>query len=351
MIYICIGSGGVGKTTFASALSFYLAQEGQRVLVLTIDPSKRLKTTMGINDSEFKEIQDPSFTGSLHASVINHQKTFNDFLMRVGDPKLIEKIISNRLYQQLSTTLSGSQDFTALEKLLSAYESGKYDAIVLDTPPAQHAVEFLKSPQKLSKIFSESIAKWFRPDSSTFLGLNLFRKAMQAGATQILVALEKLTGNEFIKELTEFFIGIQQWQSKLEKRVLDCDRILRSEDTKMILVTSLDRVKLKEAEGLAEDLQKENFHLAAMVVNRAFPIWYEHSQQTKNQELLKQMLDYHHSKEHFLTQFMLHQKDKSVVVRLPELDQDVSDLVGVKSLLKYIKIQFDQLGWVKDEKK
>jgi anion-transporting ArsA/GET3 family ATPase len=193
MIYICIGSGGVGKTTFSSALAFYLAQQGKNVLVLTIDPSMRLKTTMGLSDNEFKEIKDSSFKGSLHASVINHQKTFNEFLMKVGNPKIIEKIISNRLYQQLSTTLSGSQDFTALEKLLSAYESKKYDAIVLDTPPAQHAIEFLKSPQRLSKIFSDSIAKWFRSEDKGFIGLNYLRKAMSMGTKQILIALEKLT--------------------------------------------------------------------------------------------------------------------------------------------------------------
>lgn len=347
MIYICIGSGGVGKTTFSSALAFYLAQQGKRVLVLTIDPSNRLKTTMGLSDSEFKEIKDPSFKGTLHASVINHQKTFNEFLMKVADPRIIEKIISNRLYQQLSTTLSGSQDFTALEKLLTAYESNLYDAIVLDTPPAQHAIEFLKAPQKLSKIFSESIAKWFRPEATGFIGLNLIRKAMNAGTRQILTALEHLTGNEFIKELSEFFLGIQQWQEKLEKRVLDCDKILRSENTKMILVTSLDKVKLKEAGTLAVDLKKEKFHLTSIVINKSFPTWFHQPQQTEHASLLKQMTDYYNQKDYFLQQFIQHHNQTATILKLPELDGDISDLQGVKSILVHIQNEFQKMGWEK----
>lgn len=204
-ILICVGSGGVGKTTVSSAIALKAAQMGRRVLVLTVDPAKRLKSTMGLENLDQSQIEHPSIKGSLTAAVIDNKKIFDDFVDRVaGDSLSKEKILKNKLYIQLSTTLSGSQEFTALEKLYSSFQSGKYDLIVLDTPPAQHAMDFLGAPKKLAYLFSERITKWFRI-SSKGEKLGFFSSLIQSGTKQVIKALELLTGSEFIRELSDFF--------------------------------------------------------------------------------------------------------------------------------------------------
>src|SRR5690606_22886227 len=117
-----------------------------------------------------------------------------------------KRILNNKLYIQLSTTLSGSQEFTALEKLYSSVESGRFDLVVLDTPPTKHAIDFLDAPQKLSSLFSEKIAKWFREPIRT--QKSFFRTLLQTGTKQVLRALEMLTGKEFMQELGDFFKSI-----------------------------------------------------------------------------------------------------------------------------------------------
>ncbi len=136
----------------------------------------------------------------------------------------LKKIYKNKLYQQLSTNLSGSQEFTALEKLYSAYESKEFDLIILDTPPTKHAIDFLSSPQKLSVLFSEGVAKWFRDPDGKKSGF--FGHLLQAGTKQVLKILETLTGSSFVHELSDFFLNIEQWQEQLLKRTTDVHRML-----------------------------------------------------------------------------------------------------------------------------
>ncbi|MGZ3826805.1 MAG: ArsA family ATPase, partial [Bdellovibrio sp.] len=220
-ILVCVGSGGVGKTTVAAALGVLAAKEGKKVLVLTIDPAKRLAQTLGIEGSaDITKVPGQNFKGELYASVIDHKKTFDDFVARVAKKsESVEKILKNKLYQQLSTNLSGSQEFTSMEKLYSCYASGEFDLIILDTPPTKHAIDFLHAPQKLSALFSEGVAKWFRDPEGKKAGL--FGHLLQTGTRQVLKILETLTGSSFIRELSDFFINIEQWQEQLLNRTVD----------------------------------------------------------------------------------------------------------------------------------
>lgn len=273
-VYITLGTGGVGKTSIAASLACYFAKLKKRTLVVTIDPSQRLKTTLQLKEQgENQVIESPQLGGYLSACLLDSKYIFDDFIRRgLKNEELAQKLIKNRLYQQLSTTLNGSQEFTALEKLLFEFESGQWDVIILDTPPAGHAIDFLRAPQKLNRLLDERIAKWFRSpkDGGTFIG-GLF----QFGTRNLMKALELLTGGEFMKELSDFFDQIQFWQTKLEARLSRVQSLLSSQSCHFILVTTYDEAKLKEGLSLRKTLRQEGLHLSNILVNRARPYWLE----------------------------------------------------------------------------
>lgn len=331
-VIVCVGSGGVGKTTVASALALRAAQLGKRVLVLTVDPSKRLKSTMGLSSADEAVVHHPSIKGSLSASVINAKKIFDDFVIRASNNKeKVDRILKNKLYIQLSTTLSGSQEFTALEKLYASAESGQYDLIVLDTPPTKHAIDFLEAPQKLSMIFSEKVAKWLREP----LGQNkgFFRSLISTGTKQVLKALELLTGSEFMTELADFFQNIQQWQSQLEKRIADAHSLLVHPKTHFVLVTSFDEAKLKEAEFFSREIRKSGYQLSTVLINRAYPKGLDLNQKVAGTNALEKLYQTFHNyledKERVFDSFSIRMSGQGQVIKIPELMNPISDLEGV----------------------
>ncbi len=339
-VIVCVGSGGVGKTTVASAIAFQAAAKGRKVLVLTVDPSKRLKSTMGLNDNTDSLIQDSRITGELSASVIDPKKTFDEFVIRAaGKSASVEKLLKNKLYVQLSTTLNGSQEFTALEKLYSAYESGKYDLIVLDTPPTKHAIDFLEAPQKLSQLFNDKISSWFRDPEGGSQGF--FRNLISAGTKQVLKALEVLTGQEFMLELTEFFKSIQNWQMKLEGRIGQVHSLLVDSGTHFVLVTSLDEAKLAEAQFFSREIKKGGYQLSTVIINRAFPkgldLATKFDGSTELEQLYKKFQEYQLGREQSYLDFVQKMSAGRTILRLPELINNISDLEGVVEMANNIE--------------
>jgi anion-transporting ArsA/GET3 family ATPase len=341
-VFICVGSGGVGKTTIASALSLMAAESGKKVLVLTIDPSKRLAQTLGIEGAqEITKVPGVGKNVQLYASVIDHKKTFDEFVTRAAQKQdSALKILNNKLYQQLTTELVASQDFSALEKLYSIYESGEYDLIVLDTPPAKHAMDFLKAPEKLSALFNEGVAKWFREPSG-----GIIQSIIYTGTRQVLKALETLTGSEFIRELADFFTQIEKWQSQLEKRIQDFHGLLLSPDTHFCLVSSFDSAKLKEAEHFAKEIKKGGHHLKTVVINRAFPEWLKqkdkfHDLDSKEKELHRLYLSLKSYYERRAQDFESLEKRLSrevEILKLPEFCFQISDVQSLDKMNSYWK--------------
>lgn len=288
---ICIGTGGVGKTTLAASLAIGKASEGKNILVLTIDPSLRLAQALGIKtDGELHQIQSANIAksgGSLLACVINHEKAFQDFILQASEntaaQKDIQKILQNKLYKQVSTKLSGSQEFTSLYKLNQYVESGKYDLVILDTPPAQHTWHFLHAPEKIAQLFNEGVAKWFRDPHQS--DISFMKKVFNIGTQQVLKALEVLTGAEFIKELSLFFKAVQNWQGPLERQVHNCQRLLSSPQTEFVLVTMPDPSRISESQKISREITKEGFNLTALVINK-IPSWLDESAQITQGKIL-----------------------------------------------------------------
>lgn len=319
---ICIGSGGVGKTTMAASIAVGLANAGKKILVLTIDPSQRLAQALGIKaDGELHRVHLPTGKGELWSCVIDHKKTFDWFIRNAAGQTDITSLMENRLYQQLSGRLSGSQDFTSLLSLQRFVSSGIYDLVILDTPPSQHTWSFLRAPEKISALFNEGVASWFRASPNS--GTSLFKKVLNLGTTQVLKALETLTGSHFMKELSAFFQALQKWQGPLENYVMGCHRLLVSAETEFLLVTGLDSSRIFEAQKLSREIQKQGYRLTSVIVNR-IPKWIGEAPLSGSIRL-EEMRHYYQSLEIDLQSRLGQMRSSLKVYKCHELRQNVED--------------------------
>lgn len=340
---ICIGTGGVGKTTLAASFGVGLALEGKKILVLTIDPSMRLAQALGLKpDGDLHQVDLSAFSGEkktkgqLWSCVINHQKSFERFIRQasknVASSEDIERLLKNKLYLQLSGRLSGSQEFTSLVTLYQHVQSSEYDLVILDTPPAQHTWNFLKAPEKIANLFHEGIANWFRAGNESG---SIFKKLINLGTTQVLKALEVLTGSEFIKELSAFFKAIQNWQQPLEAYVMNCHRLLISSQTEFVLVTGLDPSRLKEADKLAREIRTQGYKLTSIVINRV-PGWLSTQTKTaaskvKSDDRLNYIISYYESLESELKKSIHGFSSQQTVYKSFEFSQNTQNVQQLKN--------------------
>jgi anion-transporting ArsA/GET3 family ATPase len=342
-VLICTGSGGVGKTTISAGLALRACELGLKVLVLTVDPAQRLMTSLGLEpgSDEIREVKVAGQSGQLFAGIVQSKKVFDDFILKhAGNADIIQRIFKNRLYQQLSTTLSGSQEFTALEKLLQEYETAKYDLIILDTPPTKHALDFFMAPRRIKNLFQDSITKWFAIPNQAPQGFvaGLFYR----GTRTVFKSLEVLTGGQFIEELIDFFAAVKSIQVILRDRSQLVENILGDVKTQFILITSFDAAKLEEAKHMQEAYAKMNYRLDAVIINRAFPIWMPNSQSTIQQnadsDYLKILKFYQEFKNYYSARYKLYEdfarqiKKEVQIYRIPEYGQDVCGIEDLLSL-------------------
>lgn len=340
-VLICVGSGGVGKTTISSSIGVLAAEKGLKVLTMTIDPSLRLREALGLTENTSRSVRVPNqnFKGSLDASLLNSEEIFEDFIRKASREKhMADRLVKNRLYQLISTTLSGSQEFTSLLQLSRIVESNQYDLVILDTPPAQHAIDFLQAPQKLESLFQESIVKWFINEKEE---QGFVRRLVSRGTRTVLSILEKITGSTFMAELADFFSSIQAVQSKIVEKTGQVQEILSRADTGFLLVTGFDEVKMKEAIALKDYLELRKFHLIGALVNRSMPIGFEpraiandgREASRKLSSLASEFANYYAKRrevfEKFKQQLATGARVDRPVIRIPDFS---ADIVGLKSL-------------------
>jgi anion-transporting ArsA/GET3 family ATPase len=343
-VVVCAGSGGVGKTTCAAALGVRAAQLGRRTLVLTVDPAQRLATALGLNPKDISEhpVQLSQVKGSLSAAVIDSKIVFDGFIQRfAAKGEIVGRIMKNRLYQQLSTTLAGSQEFTALERLLQAAESGLYDLVILDTPPTKHAVDFLTAPQRINALFQDGITRWFMSPSERSPGF--FAGLVSRGTRMALKSLETLTGGPFIEELLDFFSAIRSIQKTLRERSEAAERLLLDAKTSFVVVTSFDAAKLLEAKYLQGELKRMGYRLKGVVINRAFPLGVpEHLQNTPpevNAQVYERLMGFYKSfEDYFAFRYKLYESfaaelsEDVTIARVPEYQKDVHGIADLEVL-------------------
>lgn len=334
----------------AAALGMRAAALGRRVLVLTVDPAKRLATALGLDLSGIEERQvQLKSAGQLSAAVIDSKSIFDRFIeSNSKDPELYKKLSKNRLYQQLSTTLSGSQEFTALERLLQAVESGKYDLVILDTPPTQHAIDFLSAPDRIRSLFQDSVTRWFMaPEASG----GLLGSIIGRGTRAALKSLEVLTGARFIDELVDFFASIRSIQKTLRDRSDRVHQLLTSDVAAFVLVTSFDVAKLQEARHLAQHLEQFGYDLGGCILNRSFPEslpeWGEGASEHQfapdmAAKLLKLRALHalvkadHQQRFELLRIFRKEMPSRVAVLQVPEYRQDIFGLQDLESLSTFL---------------
>ena len=275
-VLVTVGTGGVGKTTVSAALGLEAARQGRRVLVVTIDPARRLAEALGIRELGHRAHQISAERlrslgidggGEFHAMMLDTKRTFDEVVARYSpDRESLERILNNPIYKNLSDALAGSREYSAMEKLHELHSSGAYDLIVLDTPPSGYALEFLDAPRRLTGFLeSQFLRLLFRPALAWGrTGLRLFR----FGSDTLLRVVERLTGLEFLRAISEFLLAFEGMLTGFTDRSREVEALLRDPICGFILVVGPASDQAQRAREFWARLDREGVHLTGLVVNR-----------------------------------------------------------------------------------
>jgi len=271
-IVVCAGSGGVGKTTTAAALAMGMAERGLKVAVVTIDPAKRLADSLGLEElGNEPKLVDPSrfsghgvqMRGELWALMLDAKRTFDTLIERLApDRATRDEVLANRIYQQLSNAVAGSQEFTAIAKLYELDQEGDYDLLVLDTPPSRNALDFLDAPARLTGFFQGRAIKMFlRP--AGFGGRLLGR-----GTGVVFGLMERLTGVDLLHDLSVFFRALGGMIDGFTERARRVGALLKDPGTTFLIVTAPRHDPAEEAIYFHRKLAAASMPFGGLVVNR-----------------------------------------------------------------------------------
>jgi anion-transporting ArsA/GET3 family ATPase len=282
-VLVTVGAGGVGKTTTAAALGVAAAARGRRVLCLTIDPARRLAEALGLERMsgdeqtiapDLFEAVDLPMKGSLTAMMLDTKRTFDELVLKhSSSPERAKKLLDNKLYQYVSTSLAGTQEYMAMEKLVAVQSDPRFDLVILDTPPTTNALDFLDAPGRLVEAVDSPTMRWFVQafESTGKVGFNLLARS----AAVVLRGLGRITGGGFLAAMAEFITELNDLFGGFKQRAQMVESSLRSPEVSFVLVTSPAPVNLEEAVFFSERLDRANMARGAFVVNRFRlpPLW------------------------------------------------------------------------------
>ena len=337
-VIVCAGAGGVGKTTTSAALALGLAAEGLRVAVITIDPARRLADALGVEalDNEPQRV-DPErlaghgldVRGELWAMTLDPRRTFDDLIGRLADSERVrDEVLENRIYQQLAGAVAGSQEYTAIAKHYELDREGGYDVIVLDTPPARSALDFLDAPERLLSFLDSQLLRAFVAPSG------LASRIAARGSGAVLTVLNRVTGSALIDELRVFFASIGSLSDGFRERAAGVARLLADDSTAFVVVSSTEREPVDEAIHFGRALTTRGLPFGGLVVNRmhvAVDAGIDVDDATIERKVARAVAEVN----------LLAERDAAALARLakalgdqqpaliPHLDQDVHDLDGL----------------------
>ncbi|MFC8520229.1 ArsA family ATPase [Streptomyces sp. NPDC057257] len=267
-IVVCCGSGGVGKTTTAAALGLRAAERGRKVVVLTIDPARRLAQSMGIDslDNTPRRVKGVDGDGELHAMMLDMKRTFDEIVEAHADRERAAAILSNPFYQSLSAGFAGTQEYMAMEKLGQLRARDEWDLIVVDTPPSRSALDFLDAPKRLGSFLDGRLIRLLTAPAK--LGGRAGMKFLNVGMSMMTGTLGKLLGGQLLKDVQTFVAAMDTTFGGFRTRADATYKLLQAPGTAFLVVAAPERDALREAAYFVERLAAEDMPLAGLVLNR-----------------------------------------------------------------------------------
>jgi anion-transporting ArsA/GET3 family ATPase len=353
-VCICAGSGGVGKTTTSAAIAVGMAARGMKVAVLTIDPAKRLADSLGLKELENEPRRvDPrlferagvEIHGELWAMMLDAKATFDDLVQKhAPDDETRERILSNRIYQQISNALAGSQEFMAMEKLYEIHQEGRYDFLVLDTPPSRHALDFLDAPKRLTQfIEGRGMQMFMKPTGFA-------ARVVGRGSSMMFGVLKRLVGFDLLADLGEFFQAFSGMVGGFQERAMRVTQLLADPTTSFLVVCGPQGEPIDEAVYFHRKLVEAKLPVGGVIVNK---VHYEFDGDGAEVEgelagligdrdlverVASNFADYEALAQRDTRNIdrLARELDARRVIRVPYLDEDVHDLEGLVQINRYL---------------
>jgi anion-transporting ArsA/GET3 family ATPase len=316
-VLLCVGTGGVGKTTVAAALALAAARRGRRVALLTIDPARRLADALGDGElgHEPRELgrearrrlgldavgpanptnsknpthstdptdpmdrtsqtnptssKNPAHRGSLHACTLDSKRTFDQLVERFApDSETRDRIFDNRLYQHMAEALAGSAEYAAMERVCAIVADDRFDLVVVDTPPAQHTLDFLDAPQRLAEFLESRLVQGLLHPA--FAASRFGMRVFEGGVRRLLGLIERVTGLSFLEDLSEFLITIESLAVGFRGRAVELAELLRSPEARFLLVTGPAADRVRSGTRFLDQLEAANVRVSGVIANRVRP--------------------------------------------------------------------------------
>src|SRR5215212_2374706 len=354
-VCICGGSGGVGKTTTAAAVAMGMAAQGARVAVVTIDPARRLANALGLETlgNEPRAVEPERFSaagvemrGELWAMMLDAKRTFDEVIERLApDPSTRDEILANRIYQQLSNAVAGSQEYTAMSKLYDLHREGGFDLLVLDTPPSRNALDFLDAPDRLTRFLEgRALRVFLRPTGFA-------TRVVGRGTGMVFTVLRRVTGVDLLEDVSVFFRALSGLLGGFRERATAVNRLLADPGTVFLLVTSPEREPIDEAIFFWRKLKAARMPFGGVVVNRVHhDLLGDAEVEDVSAELVAELGDKLGARvaDNFRDYHVLARRDAQNIERLgkqlrddrllliPYLDEDVHDVEGLARLDRYL---------------
>ena len=354
-VIVCCGSGGVGKTTTSAAIALRAAEQGREVVVLTIDPARRLAQALGLDELSNDPAPVPGVgtgraadgtAGKLSAMMLDMRRTFDEMVHGHAPPERAQKIIENPFYQTISSSFSGTQEYMAMEKLGQLVATGTWDLVVVDTPPSRSALDFLDAPQRMSRFLDGRMIRLLA--SPARAGGRGLRKIVEAGFGLFAKAVGSIIGGQMLQDASAFVQAFDTLFGGFAERAEKTYALLRSPGTAFLVVASPEPDALREAAYFTDRLSSEDMPLAGLVLNRTHPVLAPVSAARARTgaeqvggpgsqiaaavlRLHADRVDLAEREEHLLTRFSAAHPSVPVT-RVPAVAGDVADLGGLRTV-------------------